>query len=347
MSLNINSSLETSKGSVSLNIQSFIIDIILTWYMLITSHRIVGSTLFTYQVSSSFYIQLMYIFIAISVSILLFFTKCSIGRLTLGLEQSHLQKKISKHLSWIVFSLSIISGWIITKISPIDFFSQQGLNGAGNIFYALITPELSIIDIALKALVETIYIALIATIIALPFSFVLGFLSARTLMNNSLTSSIIYNIVRITANFSRSIEPLIWAIIFSVWVGIGPFAGMLALMVHTVASLTKQYSEQIEDIDNGPIEAIEATGAHPLQVIYYGIIPQIVLPFLSFTIYRWDINVRMATIIGLVGGGGIGTMLMQYQGLAQWHEVGLIILMIALVVWVMDYISARVREVLR
>ena len=347
MSLNINSSLETSKGSVSLNIQSFIIDIILTWYMLITSHRIVGSTLFTYQVSSSFYIQLMYIFIAISVSILLFFTKCSIGRLTLGLEQSHLQKKISKHLSWIVFSLSIISGWIITKISPIDFFSQQGLNGAGNIFYALITPELSIIDIALKALVETIYIALIATIIALPFSFVLGFLSARTLMNNSLTSSIIYNIVRITANFSRSIEPLIWAIIFSVWVGIGPFAGMLALMVHTVASLTKQYSEQIEDIDNGPIEAIEATGAHPLQVIYYGIIPQIVLPFLSFTIYRWDINVRMATIIGLVGGGGIGTMLMQFQGLAQWHEVGLIILMIALVVWVLDYISARVREVLR
>ncbi|MFZ4568516.1 MAG: phosphonate ABC transporter, permease protein PhnE [Bacteroidota bacterium] len=347
MSLNISSSLETSKDSVSLNIQSFIIDIILTWYILITSHRIVGSTLFTYQVSSSFYIQLSYIFTAISLSILLFFTKCSIGRLTLGLEQSDLQKKISKHLSWIVFSLSIISGWIITKISPIDFFSQQGLNGAGNIFYALITPELSIIDIALKALVETIYIALIATIIALPFSFVLGFLSARTLMNNNLTSSIIYNIVRITANFSRSIEPLIWAIIFSVWVGIGPFAGMLALMVHTVASLTKQYSEQIEDIDNGPIEAIEATGAHPLQVIYYAIIPQIVLPFLSFTIYRWDINVRMATIIGLVGGGGIGTMLMQYQGLAQWHEVGLIILMIALVVWVMDYISARVREVLR
>lgn len=347
MSINISSTLDNSKTSVSLHIQSFIIDIILTWYILITSHRIVGTTLFNYQVSSSFYIQLSYIFTAVSLTILLFFTKCSIGRLTLGLEQSHLQKKISKHLSWIVFSLSIISGWIITKISPVDFFSQQGLSGAGNIFYALITPELSIIDIALKALVETIYIALIATIIALPFSFVLGFLSARTLMYNNLISSIIYNIVRITANFSRSIEPLIWAIIFSVWVGIGPFAGMLALMVHTVASLTKQYSEQIEDIDNGPIEAIEATGAHPLQVIYYAIIPQIVLPFLSFTIYRWDINVRMATIIGLVGGGGIGTMLMQFQGLAQWHEVGLIIVMIALVVWVMDYISARVREVLR
>jgi phosphonate transport system permease protein len=347
MSSNINSSSEYSKNSISLNIQSFIIDIILTWYILITSHRIVGSTLFNYQVSSTFSIQLSYILAAILLSILLFFSKCSIGKLTLGIEQTHFQKKISQHLSWIVFSLSIVSGWIITKVSPIDFFSQQGLQGAGNIFYALITPELSIIDIALKALVETIYIALIATVIALPFSFILGFLSARTLMNNNVTSSIIYNIVRITANFSRSIEPLIWAIIFSVWVGIGPFAGMLALMVHTIASLTKQYSEQIEDIDNGPIEAIEATGAHPLQVIYYAIIPQIVLPFLSFTIYRWDINVRMATIIGLVGGGGIGTMLMQYQGLAQWHEVGLIILMIALVVWVMDYISARVREALR
>jgi len=79
-------------------------------------------------------------------------------------------------------------------------------------------------------------------------------------------------------------------------------------------------------------------------VVWYAVVPQIVLPFLSFTIYRWDINVRMATIIGLVGGGGIGTMLMQYQGLARWHEVGLIVLIIAIVVWVMDYISAKIRE---
>jgi phosphonate transport system permease protein len=121
---------------------------------------------------------------------------------------------------------------------------------------------------------------------------------------------------------------------------------MLALMIHTVSSLTKQYSEQIEDIDTGTLEAIDATGAHPIQVVWYAIVPQIIIPFLSFTIYRWDINVRMATIIGLVGGGGIGTMLMQYQGLGLWNEVGLIVLMIAVVVWVMDYVSAKVREAL-
>ncbi|HEX2982632.1 MAG TPA: ABC transporter permease subunit, partial [Ignavibacteriales bacterium] len=97
-------------------------------------------------------------------------------------------------------------------------------------------------------------------------------------------------------------------------------------------------------IDKGPLEAIEATGANKIQVVWYGVVPQIILPFLSFTIYRWDINVRMATVIGMVGGGGIGTMLMQYQGLARWREVGLIVLMIAFVVWIMDYVSAKIRE---
>jgi len=119
---------------------------------------------------------------------------------------------------------------------------------------------------------------------------------------------------------------------------------MLALLIHTIASNAKLYSEAIESIEEGPVEAISATGANKLQVIWYAVIPQIILPFLSFTIYRWDINVRVATIIGLVGGGGIGTMLIQYQGLAQWHEVGLIVIMIALVVWIMDYISTKIRQ---
>lgn len=155
---------------------------------------------------------------------------------------------------------------------------------------------------------------------------------------------LVYNFFRFIFNFTRSVEPLIWAIIFSVWVGIGPFAGMLALMLHSVASLAKLYSEQIECIDNGPVEAILTTGANKIQTIWYAVVPQIVLPYLSFTIYRWDINIRMATIIGLVGGGGVGTLLMQYQGLARWNEVGTIIITIAAVVWVMDYLSAKIRE---
>ncbi|MBK6679058.1 MAG: ABC transporter permease subunit [Ignavibacteriales bacterium] len=102
--------------------------------------------------------------------------------------------------------------------------------------------------------------------------------------------------------------------------------------------------KRLNRLKRGPVEAISATGANKIQIIWYAVVPQIILPFLSFTIYRWDINVRMATIIGLVGGGGIGTMLIQYQGLAQWHEVGLIVIMIALVVWIMDYISTKIRQ---
>jgi phosphonate transport system permease protein len=121
---------------------------------------------------------------------------------------------------------------------------------------------------------------------------------------------------------------------------------MLAMLLHTVAALAKLYSEQVESIDPGLVEAVESTGAHPIQVVFYGVVPQVLLPFLAFTIYRWDSNVRMATVIGLVGGGGIGTLLMQYQGLARWQEVGMIVLLIAAVVWVMDYLSARIREML-
>jgi phosphonate transport system permease protein len=150
--------------------------------------------------------------------------------------------------------------------------------------------------------------------------------------------------LRVVFNFMRSVEPLVWAIIFSVWVGIGPYAGMLALMIHSVAALAKLYSEQIESIDRPILEAIEATGANRVQVVWYAVVPQIILPYLSFTIYRWDINVRMATIIGLVGGGGVGQLLMQYQGLAMWSQVGTIVLVIAIVVWMMDYLSARIRE---
>jgi phosphonate transport system permease protein len=166
-------------------------------------------------------------------------------------------------------------------------------------------------------------------------------------MSDTPTKKSVYLALRALLNIMRSMEPIIWAIIFSVWVGLGPFAGMLALVVHTVASLTKQYSEQIEDVDEGPIEAISATGATKLQVLWFAIVPQCVIPFLSFTIYRWDINVRMATIIGFVGGGGIGSKLIQYQNKGDYNEVGTYVILITLVVWILDVISARVREALR
>ncbi|CAM9991537.1 unnamed protein product [Chrysoparadoxa australica] len=285
------------------------------------------------------------------IALALFFTKLSVGRALKGLYDLDENKTVLKEpftlLGYFTIFITFIAGLYISQVSLREFFSPAGLMGAKRIFTALFHPNFGIIEEAVFAAIETIYMAFIATVMALPFAFLLGFFAARNLMISSPVLFFIYNATRFFLNITRSIEPLVWAIIFSVWVGIGPFAGMLALCLHSISSLAKLYSEQIENISEGPIEAMTATGAHPIQVIWYGVVPQIVLPYLSFTIYRWDINVRMATVIGLVGGSGIGTMLMQYQGLAKWNEVGLLAITIAVIVWVMDYSSSKIREAIK
>jgi phosphonate ABC transporter permease subunit PhnE len=162
---------------------------------------------------------------------------------------------------------------------------------------------------------------------------------------NSLPSGlVIYFITRTILNATRSVEPLVMAIVFVIWVGIGPFAGSLALALHTIAALAKLYSEQVESILPGPLEAIQATGANRLQTIVYAVIPQIVPPYISFTMYRWDINVRMSTIIGFVGGGGIGFLLQQNINLLNYRAASVQMLAIAVVVAIMDYVSSQIRE---
>jgi phosphonate transport system permease protein len=136
----------------------------------------------------------------------------------------------------------------------------------------------------------------------------------------------------------------LYAAIFVVWVGIGPFAGMMALTITTFALMGKLFSEAIEEIDPGSIEAVTATGANPLQVIDYAIFPQIVPPFVSYLIYQWDINVRMATIIGFAGGGGIGLILNTFFGMLAYHKAGTVVLFIVIVVALMDFASAKLRE---
>ncbi|MDR9451610.1 MAG: ABC transporter permease subunit, partial [Acidimicrobiia bacterium] len=154
----------------------------------------------------------------------------------------------------------------------------------------------------------------------------------------------IYYIARTIFNAIRSIEPLVMVIVFVVWVGIGPFAGSLALALHTVAALAKLYSEQVESILPGPIEAVKASGATRIQTIVYAVMPQIVPPYISFTLYRWDINVRMSTIIGFAGGGGIGFLLQQNIRLLNYRAASVNMLAIAIVVASMDYLSSRIRE---
>jgi phosphonate transport system permease protein len=153
-----------------------------------------------------------------------------------------------------------------------------------------------------------------------------------------------YYVARTLFNVVRSVEPLVMAIVFVVWVGVGPFAGALALSLHTAAGLAKLYSEQVESISQGPIEAVTATGATRLQSIIYAVVPQIVPPYIAFTLYRWDINVRMSTIIGFAGGGGIGFLLQQNINLVHYRDAAAQMLAIAIVVSTLDFLSARIRE---
>ena len=120
---------------------------------------------------------------------------------------------------------------------------------------------------------------------------------------------VIYNITRTIFNATRSIEPLMMGFVFVVWVGLGPFAGIMALTLHSVADLGKLFSEEVENIDEGPVEAITATGASQLQRVVYAVVPQVTPHYIAYIFYRWDINVRLSTIIGFVGGGGIGFVL--------------------------------------
>ncbi|MFZ0625089.1 MAG: ABC transporter permease subunit, partial [Acidimicrobiia bacterium] len=194
----------------------------------------------------------------------------------------------------------------------------------------------------LYQIVDTRTTVMIPAIVGAALGALVGWLGLRR--GNVGAGIGVYYVARTVYNTLRSIEPLIMAIVFVIWVGLGPFAGSFALGLHTVAGLAKLYSEQVESINPGPVEAVRATGATRLQTVVYGVVPQIVAPYISFTMYRWDINVRMSTIIGFVGGGGIGFILQQNISLLNYRAAAAQMLAIAIVVATMDYVSSRLRE---
>ena len=206
-----------------------------------------------------------------------------------------------------------------------------------------LSPE--VINTVVNQMIATLFQALLATtlgaLLAIPFSF----LAARNLTGRSRLSIWIYYLTRGMFNLLRSIEALMYVSIFFFWVGFGNYPGMLALAVTTFGLIGKLFSEAIENIDPGPLEAIMSTGATRLQAIAYGILPQIVPPFVSYSIYQWDINVRMATIVGFAGGGGIGNLLANdYFPFSKYRSAGTAVALIVIVVAIMDFASAKIRE---
>jgi len=193
-------------------------------------------------------------------------------------------------------------------------------------------------------MIETIFLGIMATAFSMVIALPLSFLGARNIMTGNPITAAIYAVVRVMFTILRSIDVLIVVIVLLAIFGPGNAAGVFGLAFHNIGVMGKLYSEAIEGIDGGPLEAITATGANRVQVIWAAVLPQITNPFISFTIYRLDTNVRLAPILGLVGGGGIGLDLFQAIQISQYGAAGLIIFMIVVTVATMDFVSAQIRK---
>jgi phosphonate transport system permease protein len=202
----------------------------------------------------------------------------------------------------------------------------------------MVPPDLRVLPAALVGAVATIEIALLGTGLAAALAVPLGFLSARNVAPPTL-----YYGVRTALNFFRSIDTLVYALLFVAAVGLGPFPGMLAVVAYTTTSLAKLYSETIEGIEPGPVDAIRATGATRLQVLRFGILPQVLPLFLSYVLYRFESNVRAATVLGFVGAGGIGLYLQTYLRMIDYPAASTVLMVTVVMVMVVDFASARIR----
>ena len=254
---------------------------------------------------------------------------------------------------WGTLALTLLIIYVGLRITDIDL-SRANPGYASQVFLSLFRWDFSILgpqnefetfwDGAFGLMIVTIFLGIVATAFAVIAALPLSFLGARNIMTGNPVTAAIYTGTRLVFTIIRSIDVLIVVILFTVIFGLGSAAGVFALAFHNIGVLGKLYSEAIEGIDSGPGEAITATGANRFQVIWTAVVPQIFNPFISFSIYRLDTNVRLAPIIGLVGGGGIGVLLFQTINLFEYDKAGLIIFMIVVTVAAMDFFSAHVRK---
>ncbi|MCU9614759.1 phosphonate ABC transporter, permease protein PhnE [Caldibacillus lycopersici] len=222
----------------------------------------------------------------------------------------------------------------------------NGLDGAlGNMFRVLakfFPPNFEILKAIWNPMLETIQMAIIATTIAAIITIPLAILSAR----NVTTFKPLYYITRIFLNLLRTIPDVVLAVVFVGLFGIGIFPGILALIIFSLGILAKLISETIESVDMNPLEAMRASGANTLQMIWYALVPQIAPQFTSLVLYVFEINIRASVILGLVGAGGIGLTLNQQINFYNYPNAMTIIIVIFITVIIIEYISTKLREAL-
>jgi len=213
------------------------------------------------------------------------------------------------------------------------------LPAIGEYFYRMAPPKWEFAEVLWKPAVETLYIALWGNVIALMIGLPLGVLAA----SNVTRSAPLRNAAKAVLNLLRSISELIWAVFFVAAVGLGPFPGALALGVNFGGILGRLYAEALENIDNGPVEALAATGAGRLQIIVFAMLPQALPQFVTYNLYWFEVGVRSATVLGMVGAGGIGFELVTTIRLFEWRETGVVLLLILAMVTIIDLASTWIR----
>lgn len=217
-----------------------------------------------------------------------------------------------------------------------------GAPGMADFISRLFPPDLSSLQLLITPTIETIQIASWGTVIAVVLSMPLALLAAR----NTSPHPTVYFATRILLNLLRSINELIYALLLVSAVGLGPFPGVLAIALHATGMLAKFVAEEIEHVSRGPIEALQAAGAGRMQTIWFAIIPQVLPAVVGYILYRFDVSIRSATVLGLVGAGGLGFSLITTMKMFKYHETATCILLIIVLVWAADWISARLQKMI-
>jgi phosphonate transport system permease protein len=241
------------------------------------------------------------------------------------------------YVAWSAAALILAWAWQGAEIRPLDLLRDSG--NIATYSKEFFPPDFKDWRIYAREMVVTLHIALWGTLLAIIFAVPMGLLCSA-----NIAPPWIHQPVRRMMDACRAINEMVFAMLFIVAVGLGPFAGVLALAVHTTGTLAKLFSEAVEAIDPRPVEGIRATGAHRLVEILYGVIPQVMPLWLSFALYRFESNVRSASVVGMVGAGGIGVVLFEVIRGFQYAQTCAVLIILVVTVSLIDMISARLRN---
>jgi len=247
------------------------------------------------------------------------------------------KRTLASAIGWAAFAALLVWSWKGAEIRPGDLFRDAG--NMGKFAADFFPPNFHDWRIYLEEMLVTVYIAVWGTVLAIVCAIPLGLASSSNLVPVWVRQP-----VRRFMDACRAINEMVFAMLFIVAVGLGPFAGVLALWVHTTGILAKLFSEAVEAIDPRPVEGVRATGASALEEIVYGVIPQVLPLWISYSLYRFESNVRSASVVGMVGAGGIGVVLFEAIRGFQYAQTCAVMMIIIVFVTGIDLVSARIRE---